>query len=313
MTVQIPDRLRYAGRNFFVIGARGDGLFNPARFGLKVRMISTACYRGFHCGYAVDAEGRLLLQEVYLGLDEGDASCSNVTLFGRAPERYARHGCKLTPEGLVDHTWMPHDRRLIGLSEPMAFDGEMLIETDHLEGVHELTFRGGRLARALNGEAVVDCILHRAKRPDSPMVSVSDIELWTAKLKAFGHRTLAAANMRDALRARETCLLEVVAGDGLGDGLTAFKIYVNGNIWGPRPGFQSKSRDEQQILPFEPGAYRIVLRGKDVSDPHRLESNTLHFNIASGERLRIVARMQDHALVIEKTVVENSSAKGAGS
>ncbi len=312
MTAQIPDRLCYACRQFLVIGTRGDGLFDPARFGLKVRMISTACHRGFHCSYAVDAEGRLLLQEAYRGLDESDAH-SNLSLFGRTPERYAQHGRKLTAGGWVDHQWMSHDHRLTELSEPIAFEGEMLIGTGYLEGVRELIFKNGRLANELDGEAVVDRILQRARDPGSPMVSASDIELWTAKLNAFGHRTLAAANMRDALRARETCALEVMAGDGLVDGLTAFKIYVNGNIRGPRPGLQSKAWDKQQILAFEPGAYRIVLRGKDASDPHRLESNTLHFNIASSERLRIVARMQDRALIIEKKVVENSSAKGAES
>jgi hypothetical protein len=299
LTAQIPDRLRYAGRDFLIIGGRGDGLFDPARFDLKVQAFSTACYRGFHCKYLVDAERRLLLQEVYLGLDEDAAPRSDVKLFGRTPQTYVRHGQKLTAEGLVDHTWTPGDCRLTELAEPMEFNGELLIGTGYLEGVRDLTFERGRLVGELDGEAVVDRIFQRSKGTASPLISASDIALWTAKLEAFGHRPLAAANMRNALRARETCALEVMAGDGLDLGLTAFKIYVNGNIRGPRPGLQGKSWDKQQILPFEPGAYRIVLRGKDVGDPHRLESNTLHFDIATGERRRVVANMRGEALVIE--------------
>ncbi len=137
------------------------------------------------------------------------------------------------------------------------------------------------------------------------------MELWTAKLKAFGYRTLATANMRDALRAEETCAIEVSVGAGLEFRLTAFKIYVNGNIRGPRPGIQDKSWDQLQVLPFKPGAYRIVLRGNDVADPQRLESNTLHFNIKDGERLRMVVRMSETALTIQFADDETSASEAS--
>jgi len=309
LTAQIPDRLRYASREYLVLGARGDRLFDPSRFGLKVRMISTACYRGFHCSYVLDAHGSLLLQHVYLGLDEEGSSGGRPTLFGRTPERYMREGRKLVEGALVDHAWLSHDSRLTGLSEPMAFDGQMLIGTGYLEAVRELTFEGGQLVSELDGEAVVDRILHRARDSVSSAISASDIELWTAKLKAFGYRTLATANMRNALRAEETCAIEVSAGTGLEGRLTAFKIYVNGNIRGPQPGLQDKSWDKLQLLPFKPGAYRIVLRGKDVADPQRLESNTLHFDIKDGDRLRIVARMTERALTIQFADNEGSRAE----
>lgn len=299
MTAQIPDRLRYAGRQYLVLGARGNGHFDPTRFGLKVRMISTACYRGFHCSYTLDTDGLLLLQDVYLGLDEEDSSNHRATLFGRTPERYVQEGRKLVEGALVDHSWLSHDSRLTGLSEPIAFDGQMLIGTGYLEGVRELVFEGGRLASELDGEAVVDRILHRARDSVLSPISASDVEVWTAKLRAFGYRTLATANMRNALRAEETCAIEISAGAGLEAGLTTFKVYVNGNIRGPRPGIQDKSWDQLQLLPFKPGAYRIVLRGNDVADPQRLESNTLHFTIKDGARLRIVAQMTEQALTIQ--------------
>ncbi len=210
-----------------------------------------------------------------------------------------REGYKLVGGAFIDHAWLSADHRLTGLSEPMAFDGQMLIGTGYLEAVRELVFEGGRLVSELDGEAVIDRILHRARSSVSSVISASDIELWTAKLKAFGYRTLATANMRNALRAEETCAIEVSVGAGLEGRLTAVNIYVNGNIRGPRPGIQDKSWDQVQCLPFMPGAYRIVLRGKDVANPQRLESNTLHFNINDGERLHIVASMIENALSIQ--------------
>jgi hypothetical protein len=44
--------------------------------------------------YVLDEEGRLLLDEVYLGIDQDDASQRNATLFGRTPATYLRHGCR---------------------------------------------------------------------------------------------------------------------------------------------------------------------------------------------------------------------------
>ena len=112
MTVQIRDRLRYADRTYLVLSAIGTGLFDPARFGLRVRMLSTDCWRGFHCSYALDADSRLLLAEVYIALNEEGPAQHHRTLFDRTPEKYMCHGLEFTKGGLVDCTWMSHDSRL---------------------------------------------------------------------------------------------------------------------------------------------------------------------------------------------------------
>lgn len=53
-----------------------------------------------------------------------------------------------------------------------------------------------------------------------------------------------------------------------------------------------------------------MLRGNDVADPRRLESNTLHFRIASGERLKFAVRLLGHgSLVIEMTEGKGNTAE----
>lgn len=66
MTAQVPDRIDVDGASYALCGVSGTGLFDPAAHGVLPRPISTACWRGFVCRYAV-RDDRLRLAELRLG------------------------------------------------------------------------------------------------------------------------------------------------------------------------------------------------------------------------------------------------------
>jgi hypothetical protein len=69
MTAQISDDVVYQDTRYDLAGIGGWGLFDPGEHGLHVGMISTACWRGFICEYAVE-EGHLFLTSLQIGAAE---------------------------------------------------------------------------------------------------------------------------------------------------------------------------------------------------------------------------------------------------
>jgi hypothetical protein len=65
MTAQIEDILVYKRKKYAIVGVEGDGLFTPERYGMRPRMIHTACQRGFYLVYRL-VKNRLTLQELTL-------------------------------------------------------------------------------------------------------------------------------------------------------------------------------------------------------------------------------------------------------
>ncbi|MFL5356206.1 hypothetical protein [Archangium sp.] len=81
MTAQFQDSVLYQGRRFALLKSRGSGLFEPTGHGLSPRAISTACYRGRFCTYAV-VEQWLRLSELHIGLE---APLPLAVRYGRGP------------------------------------------------------------------------------------------------------------------------------------------------------------------------------------------------------------------------------------
>ena len=167
MTAQISDRVIYNDTTFCVAGVNGQGLFNPADHGMTPVFFSSACWRGFHCTYAV-ADSTLRLREVYLGLSDKDRESAKhgkgPLLFGKVPAQYTVHG-----EGHNLRTrettseWMSTDYRCDNLNQLIEFTGGILIGHDFIcemyvhmgfhtaykyRDVHELVFESGRLTNA---------------------------------------------------------------------------------------------------------------------------------------------------------------------
>ncbi|MEV4415968.1 hypothetical protein [Catellatospora sp. NPDC049609] len=143
MTGQIADEVRHTGVDYQVVAVAGTGLFDPADHGLTPEPLSTACWRGFHCGYVIKAD-RLLLDEVTIGLP---AEQRKTVLFGRSSKT-----------GRGAHRSAPTYRKL---AAPMPFTGRLLLGDEYVRVAHlhmgflpawsyvqvvELTFDGGLLA-----------------------------------------------------------------------------------------------------------------------------------------------------------------------
>jgi hypothetical protein len=86
MTGQIPDTVHLDGTSYAITAVDGEGLFTPEDHGLRLRPLSTACWRGFVCFYAV-RDGQLLLETLEVGLGPDHP---HVTLDGRRPEKASR-------------------------------------------------------------------------------------------------------------------------------------------------------------------------------------------------------------------------------
>lgn len=163
MTAQVPDVVVYRGITESIAGVAGAGLFDPRGLGLPLQVISSACWRGFHCEYAVE-DGALVLRQVNLGLKAEDvdrmANGGIACPFGRVPQRYSSRIRVLRGDDWVDEDWHSSDYRIDGLSEPVAFGGGLLLGDDFIDEtyihlgfhapyqfrtVHELIFDAGRL------------------------------------------------------------------------------------------------------------------------------------------------------------------------
>lgn len=69
MTAQISDQFFFLGQQMSLAGIRGDGLFEPADYGFEPQAISSACWRGYWCVYAVE-DSQLKLKKLTIGLNK---------------------------------------------------------------------------------------------------------------------------------------------------------------------------------------------------------------------------------------------------
>jgi hypothetical protein len=171
MTAQISDEVTYRGKPHSIAGINGSGLFDPSRHGIKPVMISTACWRGYHCTYEV-AGGFLFLTRVNIGLDEDDRVLAErgegPKLFGQIPRRYIIHGQLFDGTGEVKTSWESFDFRYDGLREVVPFTGGLLLADGFIDElyvhmgfhpawkfreVHELLFERGKVMKEADHSA----------------------------------------------------------------------------------------------------------------------------------------------------------------
>src|SRR5262245_43548610 len=174
MTAQTSDKVFYRDTAFSVAGVNGSGLFEPSEYGIRPAMISTACWRGYHCTYEV-AGGSLLLAKVNLGLAEEDRAAAErgegPRLFGRVPRRYIIHGRRVVHDAAgsgEEASWESDDFAVEGLREPVPFTGGLLLGTGFIEDqyvhmgfhpawkfreVHELVFDRGLVVKEADRSA----------------------------------------------------------------------------------------------------------------------------------------------------------------
>jgi hypothetical protein len=151
MTSQIADQVVFEDEQYALTAVDGTGLFHPVEHGYEPRFLSTGCYRGFVCTYAVVAD-RLLLRDLELGSEDEPAPFDGVR-----------------PQ-LVEYQGWQYD----GLNRPVAFTGRLLVGTGRpdysprlnmgfcpawlCEQVRELVFRDGQLLTATDCSAALAAV-----------------------------------------------------------------------------------------------------------------------------------------------------------
>jgi hypothetical protein len=200
MTAQISDVVIYRHKPHAIAGINGTGLFDPAEHGVKPVMISTACWRGYHCTYEV-GDGSLLLTTVNIGLDEKDRALAErgegPLLFGKVPRRYTEHGHSTNLQtGEVKTSWLSSDFRCDGMREVVPFSGGLLLAYGFIRElyvhmgfhpawkfreVHELIFEKGKVVKEADRPVEIadfrEMISGRQLEPSDPD-NREEIEKW---------------------------------------------------------------------------------------------------------------------------------------
>ncbi|MBA9002754.1 hypothetical protein [Thermomonospora cellulosilytica] len=141
MTGQIPDEVTYQGKSYALAGANGTGLFDPTALGLRVRPISTACWRGYLAEYAI-VDGALKLTGLRLGLDD-----ERPEVFGVLPDEPEdpEEVHDLLPDGSAGSAdYVDPNPKYSGLDVPVPFTGGLLIGRDFDSGFYvHMGFQAG--------------------------------------------------------------------------------------------------------------------------------------------------------------------------
>ena len=177
MTSQISDILHWNGEDYAIAAVENLWSFDPEEYGLKPQMLSTACWRGFHCTYEVRDQD-LLLRAMVIGLHNHDA-----------PVFQGRRGVKD-----VVGSWHFEDLLL-----PILYSGGVLVGRDfqdefyvhmgfhrpHCYGrLYELCFEKGLLVRSKDLSDKMaelrDSIRRRQRSPASakPMPESQSLNTW---------------------------------------------------------------------------------------------------------------------------------------
>lgn len=173
MTTQIPDEVFFERGWFSVAAVDGTGLFDPDAHDLDPMTTSSACWRGYICGYAV-SDGHLVVRDLILGSEDPPP------LIG-----------KIHPVREDDDArW-----RYEGLDIPVDFTGRLLIGDGDVDDrpylnmgfqpawmyseVHELTFQAGTLVTAADRSAELAAV--RAAGPAAEPAPGESTKDWVSR------------------------------------------------------------------------------------------------------------------------------------
>jgi hypothetical protein len=182
MTAQISDSIKFHDRQFVIAAVSDQGLFQPQSYGIESVVISTACWRGFHCSYEI-INDQLYLMNVHLATQAMDSlgvrygKVHGPQLFGQLPEISKQEGC-----------WFYHD-----LNQLISYTGGLLIADNFIrelyvhmgfnpaykyQTVYELIFETGHLINYEDRSArMADFRERNAAKPLKPDSSASREEV----------------------------------------------------------------------------------------------------------------------------------------
>jgi hypothetical protein len=183
VTAQVSDTVRYGGLNYSLAGVRGEGLFDPLQQGIAPSGISSDCWRGYYCTYAVE-DDCLLLDRLHVGLGKDDAALAKT---GNGPAIQS----VLPRYDVREHCW---EYSLLRIT--IGFTGGLLLGREYMHElyvhmgfhpawkygqVHELVFDNGRLIEGYDRSAQVEDFrshLTAADLKPGPSASKQEIADW---------------------------------------------------------------------------------------------------------------------------------------
>jgi hypothetical protein len=68
VTAQIPDTVIFRGEGYALIKVKGGDLFSPRQYGMSLKMVNSACWRGFYAAYEFTELGELRLRKATLDI-----------------------------------------------------------------------------------------------------------------------------------------------------------------------------------------------------------------------------------------------------
>lgn len=146
MTAQIPDTYTYKRRKYDIIAMSRDINFNPRKFGLNPVAMSSACWRGYVCGYKITTKG-IFLDKLNISITNNPVPEIN----GVKPQS---SGCDDTFRGVYK-----------GLNLPIKYTGSIILGRKFIdryyihmgfqrahayEEVIEIVFVRGRVVRTID-------------------------------------------------------------------------------------------------------------------------------------------------------------------
>jgi len=174
MTAQVQDSLHYLGEQHMLAAFSDGEPFSPIDAGYQPVMASTACWRGYMCGYEVK-DGLLHLRELWVNHQSGDAP---KTRHQQPPDLKGVKAVRSDKSFIGD--WHFSD---VGL--PIAYTGGLVIGRNFIrelyvhmgfhpawkyQHVHELVFEQGRLVEARDASVEMARLRTRVQdelKPDS--------------------------------------------------------------------------------------------------------------------------------------------------
>lgn len=149
MTAQATDALVYDGHEYTLIDTNCGLLFDPKAFGIVPISLSTACYCGFVCAFAIE-RGILVLNQLEISSGDVDPVTRALTLFplpalnGHAAQTNYRPHASFA--GLYEN-----------LHLPLTYSGNLLISRN-TDNVYSPRFRGRARAWEYDSSLLVTAI-----------------------------------------------------------------------------------------------------------------------------------------------------------
>ena len=197
MTAQIQDSFHYLGEEHALTAFSDGEPFSPTNAGYRPVMASTACWRGYVCGYEV-MDGLLRLRELWVNHQPGEAPVSR----------------RQQPPDLNGVTAVLEKKSLLGgwrfcdVGLPLAYTGGLVIGRDFIRELHvhmgfhpswkyqhvfELVFEEGRLvdARDVSPEMTrLRTQIHNERGPGN-LATIDQIEKWVANCfsRNYGYKS----------------------------------------------------------------------------------------------------------------------------